>query len=403
MVRSGGEDRLLFKKVLTNVKDGIYVDEWSISSDELSVDGKWLIEKQRLKGGLSDGVDVITIDNGALSYTIIPTRGMGIWKGEYKGVYLGWKSPIENPVHPRNINLETRGGLGWLEGFNEWMVRCGLYNFGAPGTDIITDNMGRRIEIPLTLHGRIANIPAEVVRVKIKTTPTVELGVEGVVHERAMFGPNLKLTTNIKTTPESNKIKIVDVIENRRGVPDEMQILYHCNYGTPILEDGARVVAPFKIVAPRDQRAAEGIDNFNVYGPPTSGFMEQVYFCELLSNEEGYTKVALVNRDETVAAAISFSTRELPYFTIWKHTNSLEEGYVTGLEPATSFPNVKSFERTRNRVIKLEPGEAYKVELELSIHVGKEKVQEVMDEIERLRGGVEPKIFRKPIPEYSPT
>jgi hypothetical protein len=39
---------------------------------------------------------------------------------------LGWNSPVKEVVHPQFINLQSRGGLGWLEGFNEWMVRCGL-------------------------------------------------------------------------------------------------------------------------------------------------------------------------------------------------------------------------------------------------------------------------------------
>jgi hypothetical protein len=48
-------------------------------------------------------------------------------------VRLGWDSPVKEVVHPQFINLQSRGGLGWLEGFNEWMVRCGLEWAGHPG------------------------------------------------------------------------------------------------------------------------------------------------------------------------------------------------------------------------------------------------------------------------------
>ena len=44
-----------------------------------------------------------------------------------------------------------RGGLGWLEGFNELVTRCGYEWVGHPGVD-----NGE----PLSLHGRISNIPA---------------------------------------------------------------------------------------------------------------------------------------------------------------------------------------------------------------------------------------------------
>jgi len=393
----------VFKKVLTDVDRGIYVESWEVSNEDFGLDGRWCIKKCRLRGGTSEGVDIITVDNGALSFTVIPTRGMGIWKGEFKGLPLGWESPVKSPVHPHYINLEARGGLGWLDGFNEWVVRCGLGSLGAPGIDTIIDNMGRRREVMLTLHGRIANIPASEVKCRVYLEPSVKLSVEGVVYERSMFGPNLKMTTEISTTPNSNTLKITDRIENLKSTPDEMQILYHCNYGVPLLEDGARLVAPFHKVAPRDERAAEGIESFDEFGPPESGFVEQVYFCKLVGDGRGYTKAALLNRDRTRAASISFSLSELPYFTVWKNTNSLEEGYVMGLEPGTSFPNHKSFERRMGRVVNLKPGETYEVTLELSAHVGAEEVRRLEDEIEGLMEGVETEIFRNPVEGFSPT
>jgi len=384
------------------VKNGIYVEKWSISDQELKVGENWRIEKRRLYGGVSDGVDVITVDNGQLSFIIIPTRGMGIWKGEYRGTFLGWKSPIKTPVHPSHINLEARGGLGWLNGFNEMIVRCGLSHFGAPGVDVITDNMGKKREVMLTLHGRIANIPAEVVKVRINLGHPVKLEIEGVVYERSMFGSNLRLTSSITTTLESNSLTISDVVENLRGTPDEMQLLYHCNYGQPILEDGARFVAPIEKVAPRDLIASEGIENFDRYGPPQSGFIERVYFMKLMADENGDTLVALINRSGDKAVSLRYSLKNLPCFVLWKNTSSLEDGYVTGLEPGTSFPNVKSFERNRGRVVTLKPGEKYHSEVTMAVHLGKDNVQKVLDRVEKISKGIAPKIFKKPLADFSP-
>jgi len=394
--------RRFFSKTLTDVERGIYIDSWSISSDDLGVGEGWSIDKCRLYGGRSDGIDVITVNNGKLSYVVVPTRGMGIWRGEYKGAFLGWDSPVKELVHPHYVNLEARDGLGWLDGFSEWVVRCGLASFGSPGLDIIRDNTGREKKVLLNLHGRIANIPASFVRVKIGLEQPFELGVEGVVLERAMFGSDLKLATSVTTTPGSNSVRISDTIENLRGVQDEMQILYHCNYGNPFLEDGARLIAPIRRVAPCNPTAAEGIDRFDVFGPPESGFVEQVYFMELLAGSKGITKVALASRDETRAVSVSFSLEELPCFTLWKNTAALEDGYVTGLEPGTSFPNPKPFERERNRVVKLKPKEKYHSEVTLSVHLGKEEVLTVSREIEKIRGKTKPVVFKKPVGDFSP-
>src|ERR1051326_7808043 len=80
----------------------------------------WAIRKQTLHGGVREGVEVIELNNGPLSLSILPTRGMGIWKGNFRGLHLGWNAPVVGPVHPKFVNLADRGGIGWLAGFNEW-------------------------------------------------------------------------------------------------------------------------------------------------------------------------------------------------------------------------------------------------------------------------------------------
>ncbi|MEM2843756.1 MAG: hypothetical protein QXZ53_07785, partial [Candidatus Bathyarchaeia archaeon] len=70
-----GEERLnerkFFEKTLTNVNEGIYIEKWECSNEELKINGKWQIEKHRIYGGLSDGIDVIKIDNGYLSFIVV--------------------------------------------------------------------------------------------------------------------------------------------------------------------------------------------------------------------------------------------------------------------------------------------------------------------------------------------
>ena len=67
---------------------------------------------------------------------------MGILEVISGDLRLGWNSPVKEVVHPSFIDLESRGGLGWLEGFNEWMVRCGLEFILHPGKDQFIDNTG---------------------------------------------------------------------------------------------------------------------------------------------------------------------------------------------------------------------------------------------------------------------
>jgi hypothetical protein len=403
-VRKEGFEGPVFEKTLLDVERGVYVEHWSLSGEVFGFKGEkaWTIQKRRLRGGLQEGVDIVRLNNGSLSITVVPTRGMGIWKGSFKGNLLGWESPIKVPVHPHFINLDERGGLGWLRGFNEWVVRCGLESNGAPGEDIITDNMGRRKSIMLPLHGRIANIPASELKAFVRLGKPLEIGLYGSVWEASMFGQNLRLSTYITTEPQANWVRIHDIIENLGGTRAEMQLLYHCNYGRPFLEEGARLLLPIKRVAPRDARASEGMDSFLSFQKPEPGFVEQVYFFELLAGADGWTKVVLEDKDRKKAVSISFNLERLPCFTLWKNTASLEEGYVTGLEPATNFPNQKAFERSKGRVLSLGPRERFEAELILAAHIGEAEVLRLEEDVRKIQGLIEPKVFDSPIPEFSP-
>ena len=128
----------------------------------------WSIHIDVLHGGRQEGVRLITINNGKLEIVLIPTRGLGILGVRHGDLRLGWDSPVKEIVHPKHVNLVSRGGLGWLEGFNEWMVRCGLENNGQAGPDKLINNVGDEVMIDLTLHGKIANIPAQEVEVIVE-------------------------------------------------------------------------------------------------------------------------------------------------------------------------------------------------------------------------------------------
>ncbi|MGV2332619.1 MAG UNVERIFIED_CONTAM: aldose 1-epimerase family protein [Planctomycetaceae bacterium] len=120
---STGEMRCSVQIDLISVDDGA---AQHVSAYLRSADGGLSISMRRLYGGLSEGVDVVTVDNGRLRLQLLPTRGMGVWKGELAGIPLQWNSPVQRPVHPSFVDPMRLGGIGWVDGFNELIVRCGL-------------------------------------------------------------------------------------------------------------------------------------------------------------------------------------------------------------------------------------------------------------------------------------
>jgi hypothetical protein len=384
-----------FHQVITDVDQNLWIDSLELNEQNLSTNSSsnWEIKKSTLQGGLQQGIDLIEVNNGNFSFAVVPTRGMGIWRGSYSGKNLGWDSPVKDLVHPAFIELNDRGGLGWLKGFNEWIVRCGLSSNGAPGNDVIVDNNGNKAEVFLPLHGKIANIPARFVEVQVEVgTPTI-LRIRGIVEETMLFGPALRLTTEISTELGSNKLTIVDEVTNLNTTPEEIEMLYHCNYGPPFLEEGSQLVAPVRLAAPRDQRAREDLTTLSEFCGPTNGYVEQVYFYELLGDSSGESKVMLRNQAGDLGTSMSFSLEQMPCFSLWKNTASLKNGYVTGLEPGSNFPNPKRFERENGRVVLLEPLTSRKFELSLEVHVGREAVSEVEKEINQLQGSTSPEIL----------
>jgi hypothetical protein len=380
---------------LTDVRGDVWLDSFAAANDSLHLPTPhdWSLRKRTLRGGPRDGVDLIEVHNGALSFSILPTRGMGLWRGDYRGLTLGWRSPAPGPVHPKFVHLGDRGGLGWLAGFDELLCRCGLASNGPPGNDDGT---------PLTLHGRIANLPAEVVEVRIGLDPPYELSVTGEVEEACLFFPQLRLTTTYATVPGSNRLVIHDVVENRGAQPAEMQLLYHLNLGPPFLEAGSRVLAPVKEMAPLTARAAEGIETYDTYAAPAAGFREQVYAYELLADARGHTLALLTSAAADRAVTVRFARDKLPCFTLWKNTAALEEGYVTGLEPATNFPNFKSFERKQGRVPVLPPGGKWECRWSLEVADNPQAVNALVTEVALIQAHAPAVVHRTPQSRFSP-
>lgn len=393
-----------FEHVLTDGWKNVYVDDYVLTSRNFVgyVGPEWRIAKYTLKGGKQHGVDLVEIDNGTMTIVVVPTRGMGVLEAFTSDFALSWESPVKQVVHPTYVREEAGGGLGWLGGFNELVVRCGLSSHGAPGPDTIRNNTGAEIEVNLPLHGTIANTPAVRVAVRVQLDPPYALSVSGEVWDAQMFGSAFQLVSRISTMPGSTEFRIRDEVKNAGSHESELELLYHCNYGRPLLGPGARFVAPVKFCCPRDPRAAEGIAEWDVFGGPEAGYAEQVYFMRLYGDASERTRVALVAADGKRAATLSYSLANLPAFTLWKNTAGEGDGYVTGLEPGTDYPNPRRFERYYERVVRLRAGASYETELGFGLVSGADSVSESIESILAIAGDRESTVSDVPDPEFCP-
>ncbi len=207
-----------------------------------------------------------------LEFWVVPDKGMDIYEASYQGRSLCWHSPT-GMVHPSYFSSR---GLEWLKGFTGGLLTtCGLAAAGAPSRDEGED---------LGLHGSISNTPAE----NVSWSETWEkddciLQVSGSVRETSVHGPNLVLQRTVTTSLNRASFVIHDVVENQGVRTTPLMVLYHFNFGYPLLTPKARVYAPSKNVEPIDDFSAASVNEWDLFDSPRMGQGERVYFHEMES------------------------------------------------------------------------------------------------------------------------
>ena len=374
------------KYTLLDTRNNVYIDSLVISDSFNGFDIE--ISKERLHGGLQDGVDVLKVNTGRLSFTVLITRGMNIQELKCDDVSLQWNSPVQGPVHPSSVPIWASGGCGWLEGFSEWIARCGLGSNGAPE---FTDNG----VLKYPLHGRLSNLPARKVEVVVDSQGVVLIC--GEVLEASVFGHSFLLKVLYRVEAGSSVLQVQDSVVNLSPNDDEFELLYHINTGKPFLSAGARFHAAYHRMCPRDVHATNELDQWDSYREPITGCNETCYFFDLVSDSQGLTSVVLNNSGEDRGVALTFPKTAFPCFTLWKTQRPDNDIYVTGLEPATNYPNTRSFEKKNGRVVALAAGEERVFKFEVNVLTDKVAVRDAIRAIEKLQGRVEPIIEREPI------
>lgn len=375
--------------VITDGDRIIQKGDWQISNKNISPDAPpFTIENVILKGGKQDGSELLTIKSEGLTINLSPTRGLGIVNVEGNGIRLGWDSPVKEIVNPKYINLESRGGAGWLDGFNEMMVRCG---FEWTGHAVQADGM------MYTLHGRAQNTPVSKLFVEVEDQAPFTITIRGLIKENTFKKSNFETWVAIRHVPGSKEFTVHDILTNLSDYDRDYQIIYHSNFGTPILEQGAKFVAPVKEISPFNEYAATGLKNWQTYQGPTKGFDEMVYNIFPYSDANNQTQVMLTNNASDKGVGIAFNTQQLPVLTLWKNTDTLKQGYVTGIEPGTSFAYPVTIEREQKRVPQLGAGKSTEFILTYSLLSNKEEVVNYDAKIKAIQGNKQTKVVEEPM------
>lgn len=327
------------------------------------------VKDYRLIGGKAHGVRAVDVKNGSgLEFTVLPDRGLDISSLSYKGMNMSYISKT-GIVAPQYYN---DSGTKFLRSFfGGFLTTCGLVQAGAACVD-----QGEEFG----LHGRISNIPAEEVYAGTEfTNDTATMKIKGKVKEASFFGENIVLEREIIAPYGENKFYINDTVENLGFKREPLMLLYHCNLGYPLLSSKSYLLSGSKDVHPRDEEAAKGIKDNDVFQLPTEDYKEQVFYHQLISDKQGKTFAALINPVQNIGIAIWFNKNQLPKLTHWKQMGQGE--YVLGIEPGNCYTGGREHARKAGLLEFIDPGEIRKFQLEIEIIEGQ-------DDIERLKNYV---------------
>ncbi len=290
-------------------------------------------------------------------FEILLDRGMDIGAAEHNGRALAWTHPaLATPqyydAHKYEWARTWGGGL---------VTTCGITFFGQPENDNGEE---------LGLHGRISHTPAENVRV---TTEWREddyvLEIEGRARQAMVSGENLILTRRITTKLGANFFTLHDTITNDGFRATPHMILYHCNFGFPVVSPDSELVLDAESVRPRDARAEKGLGAERGFQIPESNYPEQVFFHKPRADENGFAQGKIFNRVLNFGAYVKWQIKNLPYMGQWKSMKAGE--YVCALEPANYWETPRAQLREEGRLKMLEAGERVEYELELGVVVEK--------------------------------
>lgn len=314
-----------------------------------------------LTDGKANGVRAIEVSTGTgFQFTVLPGRGMDIPFAAYKGKAIGFFSGtgITSPAYYEEPGFE------WLRSFFGGMLTtCGITNAGAPGTD-----QGK----PFGLHGRLANAEAENVCIDQEWNgDEFVIRLSGMMREAKAMGENLTLTRSIHTSLGTKGMRIHDTVVNRGFAPEPLMLLYHFNFGFPLLGPQARVVGPIRKSVARDEEARKdrGVEECLTFPEPVQGYAEKAFFHVLGAQPDGKTFIALLNRDtgdgQPLGIVMRWRQKELPQLCQWKMP--CKGFYVVGLEPGTVLPLGRGVLRQQGALPMIEGQASYEITIDVEI------------------------------------
>lgn len=322
------------------------------------------LARYRMTNGPFHDVEVVRVRTGSgLAYDVVPTRGLDIGHCEFGGANLQWTSAA-GPIHPAYYE---ESGLGWLRSAaGGLLMTCGPTYVGAPCED-----EGQTLGI----HGRAHHTPArDAFALGVWQGEDYHMHVGGTVQEASLFGTQIEIKREIISSLGASTIRIRDEVRNAGFASAPFMMLYHFNFGFPLMTAGTQIEMPSRAVRGREaELQGRGHDRWQ---RPTADFAEEVFYHNDLEtwHNEGrpWTEATLrcptfpvAGGARPVSVKLRWDALTLPRLVQWRMPG--QGAHVLGIEPANCLVEGRDKEREAGTLRFIEPGEVVTHQLELEI------------------------------------
>lgn len=319
------------------------------------------IQTAVLDNGPERGCRVAYVNTGSpLRYSVSIDRGCDLYEAFYGPHSLCYLSPngLKSPSHAYHQKMDWL--VGWPAGM---MTTCGPVYIGHD-----REENGKMTG----LHGRHSNTPAEV-EMLVNPDPARfrhEMLIAGIIRDTAAYGPSVEIRRTIQSMLGEASINVYDQTTNRDNMPSDHALMYHCNFGWPLLDKGAQLVMNGRIDPwPDDQQAMapKTVEDFKKIGGPMkthAGEASRGFICTPKADRHGLAHVGVINRKLGLAVELSFPLEQIPRVMCWQHYGP--GMYVLGIEPMVGTPFGAAVEP--DHAMQLAPGQTRRTELTLRVH-----------------------------------
>ena len=329
------------------------------------------IETSVIDNGPGKGCRIAWVNTGGgLRYKVVIDRALDIADAFFNQHSLAWLSRV-GVTAPRP---DANKSMEWLYSFGGGLLTtCGLTHIGGPEKDEYEER---------GLHGRVSNIPATLESV-IQPEPAsgkMDMSITALIKESKVFGPDLDLRRTITSTLGESKIKIRDEVTNCGNSSIPHMILYHCNFGWPLVDEGTDIIYKGRCESramEMDNDMFNDKHNYKKCQKPLDihrGSGESCGFIDVTPGENGNCTVGLANRNFNIALVMKYKKQQLPCLTNWQHWGPGE--YVCALEPGTNPPIGQNKAKEMGKLIYLEPSESKIYDLKMEVLTKTEQIDE---------------------------